>query len=289
MEPLHLKAYAKINLTLEVLGRRPDGYHNITTLLQTIALWDDLLLFPAEDGISVECSEPALQGPSNLVYRAVALLQEAAGICRGVRIVVRKAIPVAGGLGGGSADAGAVLRGLVRLWGLSLPMERLVALGERLGADVPFFLWGGTALAEGRGEKITPLPPLPETWFVLLAPPLGSEGKTARLFRLLEPRHFTDGSRTRALADSLRQGFPLSDALLFNAFEAVAWDAFPGLEAYWRGLEECACAPPHLSGAGPSLFALASSPHKAQECAQRLRARGWRAWAVPSVGPEGGE
>ncbi|MFN3974774.1 MAG: 4-(cytidine 5'-diphospho)-2-C-methyl-D-erythritol kinase [Dehalococcoidia bacterium] len=286
MDTLRVRAYAKVNLTLEVLGRRPDGYHQLSTVLQTIGLWDDIALTPLPRGIDVVCSEPSLQGEANLVFQAASLLQRETGAWRGARIEVHKAIPVAGGLGGGSSDAAAALKGLVRLWGLSISGERLAALAALVGSDVPFFLWGGTALAQGRGEHITPLPPLPKTWFVLLAPPFGDVGKTARLFRLLNPRQWSDGSRTRALVKALQEGQPLCDALLFNTFEAVAQDAFPGLDAYWKGLEEIVGSPAHLSGAGPSLYALASSPTRAEEGAKALQARGWRAWAVPSVGPE---
>lgn len=286
MDTLRVRAYAKVNLTLEVLGRRPDGYHQVATVLQTIGLWDDLFFSPLPQGIEVECSEPSLGGQDNLVYQAASLLQRETGVSRGVRIVVHKTIPVAGGLGGGSSDAAAALKGLVRLWGLSLPGERLHSLSACLGSDVPFFLRGGTALAQGRGEHITPLPPLRETWFVLLSPPFGDAGKTARLFRLLKPHHWNDGSRTRALVNALREGRPLRDALLFNTFEAVAQDAFPGLDAYWKGLEEATGSPAHLSGAGPSLYAIAPSPAHAADAATALRARGWRAWAVPSVTPE---
>jgi 4-diphosphocytidyl-2-C-methyl-D-erythritol kinase len=285
MEPLYVRAYAKVNLTLEVLGRRPDGFHRIATVLQTVGLWDDLFLFPLPHGVEVECSEASLSGEANLVFRAARLLRGEEGVGQGVRIVVCKGIPVASGLGGGSSDAAAALRGLARLWGLPLSHERLAGLAARLGSDVPFFLRGGTALAQGRGEEITPLPPLGETWFVLLSPPLGGEGKTARLYSLLPPDRWTDGSPTARLVDALRKGEPLHDGLLFNAFEAVAFEAFPGLPEYWRGLEEAAGSTPHLTGTGPSLFTLAPSPARAQEIALALRRRGWRAWAVPPIRP----
>ncbi|MCS7207895.1 MAG: 4-(cytidine 5'-diphospho)-2-C-methyl-D-erythritol kinase [Dehalococcoidia bacterium] len=286
MDTLRLRAYAKINLTLEVLGRRPDGYHAIASVLQTIALWDEVEFSPHPEAIIVECSIPSLAGPANVVYKTAHLLRQHTGVRRGVVIRVHKHIPVAGGLGGGSSDAATALQGLVRLWNLSISRERLVQLAACLGSDVPFFLYAGTALAEGRGEHITPLPPLPQAWFVLLAPPLGDEKKTARLYGLLRPQHWSNGSRTRALVQALHAGTPLCDALLYNTFEAVAFSAFPGLATYWKALEEATGRRAHLSGAGPSLYALVSTPAEAEKAVAILREQGLRAWAVHSVGAE---
>ncbi len=155
---LVLKAYAKINLTLEVLGRREDGYHDIVSILQTIDLHDTLTLEPAQD-MALECDQSELEGPDNLVLKAAALLREATGCHQGARLKLQKGIPLAAGLGGGSSDAAAALLGLSRLWGLGLSAEKLMPLAAKLGSDVPFFLYGGTAMAQGRGEIVRPLPP----------------------------------------------------------------------------------------------------------------------------------
>jgi 4-diphosphocytidyl-2-C-methyl-D-erythritol kinase len=169
---LVLKARAKINLALDVLFRRPDGYHEVAMVMQSVALADRVTL-EADSAISVAATAAELEcGPSNLAYRAAALLRERCGVDCGVRITLEKNIPLAAGLAGGSADAAAVLRGLNRLWGLGLKLAELENIGAALGSDVPFCLRGGTALATGRGEALAPLPPLPSVWVVLAKPPV---------------------------------------------------------------------------------------------------------------------
>ena len=170
-----LTAPAKLNLTLEILGRRKDGYHNIASVMQTVGLQDTLHFAPrAGDEIVVECDTPDLaENPArNLVWRAARLVQQARSVAAGATIRLDKAIPLAAGLGGGSSDAAATLRGLSRLWDLALSEAELQNLASLLGSDVAFFLRGGTALAEGRGEGITPLRPLTTGWFVLVTPAL---------------------------------------------------------------------------------------------------------------------
>ncbi|GAI27125.1 unnamed protein product, partial [marine sediment metagenome] len=164
-------APAKINLVLEVLGKRDDGYHEIRSLVQTISLYD-VLSFELAEGISLDCTEPSLQSPDNLAIQAARLLREVSGSEKGVKIGLEKRIPWGAGLGGGSSDAAAVLLALNKLWGLDLTTSGLVGLGAKLGSDVPFFIYKGTALVEGRGERVTPLSASLPGWFVLLLPPL---------------------------------------------------------------------------------------------------------------------
>ena len=156
-ERLKVEAHAKINLTLEVLGRRPDGYHELRSVVVPIPLHDDVVL-EASDEISVEMD--ALNAPQerNLAWRAAQALRQATGCARGARISIVKRIPAGGGLGGGSADAAAVLNGLNELWGLHLSKERLAEIGATVGSDVPALVWGGPVLMEGRGERVSPLP-----------------------------------------------------------------------------------------------------------------------------------
>ncbi|OGO52155.1 MAG: 4-(cytidine 5'-diphospho)-2-C-methyl-D-erythritol kinase, partial [Chloroflexi bacterium RBG_16_68_14] len=206
MTALRVRAPAKVNWTLEVLGRRPDGYHEVRTALQTIALSDWVTLTPA-DGLSLALSGEA--GPlasepleANLAYRAAERLRgELGGHARGVRIAIEKHVPVAAGLGGGSSDAAAVLRGLRRLWQLDIPDDELATLAAELGADVPFFLRGGAALASGRGEVLETLPDAPLRWVFIMFPlHTPAPDKTARMYAALRPEHYTDGSRTEGLA-----------------------------------------------------------------------------------------
>ena len=161
-----IHCYAKINLTLEILGKRADGYHEVRTVMQTVGLADRLEVSAAAD-LSFTCSDPALATPDNLVYRAARLLQADYGARAGAALRLEKRIPVAAGMGGGSSDAAATIVALNRLWNLQLSPTEQRRLAAALGSDVPFFLTGGTALATGRGERITPLPPLPQYWIAL--------------------------------------------------------------------------------------------------------------------------
>ncbi|MBI4216405.1 MAG: 4-(cytidine 5'-diphospho)-2-C-methyl-D-erythritol kinase [Chloroflexi bacterium] len=286
---LELKAYAKVNLTLEVLRRRPDGYHEVASVMQTVSLGDTLGLEPAQaPALSLSCSDSALQGEDNLALRAARILQETKGSEKGAKLRLEKAIPVAAGLGGGSSDAAAALRGLNRLWGLGLSPEELLALAPRLGADVAFFLRGGTALARGQGEEITPLRPLPQAWLVIFLPPVPiPPGKTGRLYAALEPGDFSRGEHTQRLLAHLAAGGPLESALLYNAFWRAALAQFPGIERHGRELEGLAGAPAHLSGSGPSLFTLVSGQAQGQRLLESLRGRGYQAWLAHTLTLEG--
>ena len=178
---MHLRAYAKINLTLEVLGRRNDGYHEVVTILQNVGLYDVLHIEPAPS-MYLTCSADRLEGEDNLVWRAAARLRAVASVGDGARIHLEKHIPAAMGLGGGSSDAAAALVGLSTIWDLSLSARQVASIAAELGSDVPFFLVGGTAKAEGRGEQVSPIPAIPQRWVLLLCPDIDpsieSGGKT---------------------------------------------------------------------------------------------------------------
>ena len=251
---LTLKAHAKVNLTLEVLGRRKDGYHDIASIIQTIDLCDTLTLESA-DTISLECDIPELQSPDNLALKAACLLKASTGCNEGARIILKKGIPVSAGLGGGSSDAAATLIGLNRLWGLGMSLDELAPLAAQLGSDVPFFLHGGTAMVQGRGERIRPMLPADLEWLVILKPDIDVEQKTASLYGRLTDMNFTRGSLTRKLEARINGGGDVPPQLLFNAFDDVAFDAFPGLERYWNALYSLGAREIHLAGSGPSLFA----------------------------------
>lgn len=261
---LTVTAPAKINLTLEVLGKRPDGYHQIVSIFQAIELCDTLSL-ELSDGMEFSCSRRDLEGPENLVPGAARLLREVAGSSKGARIHLTKAIPVAAGLGGGSSDAAAALEGLNRLWGLGMSLEALWPLASRLGSDVPFFLYGGTALVEGRGERVTPLPDLPRQWVVLLRPPTGEmAGKTRQLYAALKPEHYTQGQHTARLIAQLRDGGKFEPAALFNVFEGVAGRVFGGIDSYGELMVLAGATAVHLAGSGPTLFAVSGDQAKAE-------------------------
>ena len=279
-------APAKINLVLEVLSKRADGYHEIRSLIRAINLCD-VLSFELADETSFECTEPSLQTSDNLVVQAAELLKKVSGYNKGAKIKLEKRIPWGAGLGGGSSDGAVTLLALNKLWGLKLTTSDLVELAARLGSDVPFFIHGGTALIEGRGEKVTPLPASVMGWFVLLMPPLPKiPRKTQQLYSRLDARHFTEGQFAGKASKIWSRDRRLSPSLLFNVFDEVAFGAFPGLEDYWRRFEEAGGADIHLVGSGPALFAPVDSEAKAEEICQRLCQQGLEAYAVPTVVPQ---
>jgi len=270
---LTVSACAKVNLVLEVLGKRSDGYHEVATVLQEIDL-KDVLTFEEHPQITLDPAD-------DLVLKAAKLLGEVAVCGKGASISITKGIPVAAGLGGSSSDAAAALRGLNDLWGLRLSLSQLASVASRVSADTAFFLYGGTALGEGRGERVTPLPSLPPSWVVLLRPPVAlPPSKTGALYASLNPSHFTDGERARRMVDLLHEGGHVPHASLFNAFEQVACTAFPGLEPYWRRFRELGADAVHLAGSGPTLFTLSSDESQAAELYHSLEKEGFEAYLV---------
>ena len=268
-EMLTVYAPAKVNLVLEVLGK-DNGYHRISSIVQSIDLCDVLNL-ELDKEIRFECDEPRLRR-DNLVTRAVSLFKESTKCDLGARIELRKHIPWGAGLGGGSSDAAATLLSLNELWRLEMPLSRLIRLAFELGSDVPFFIHKGTALVEGKGERVRPQPPLPSTSFVLLVPPLPKvPDKTQQMYSSLRVADFTGGEFVEAALLSLRQGQRPDPDVMFNVFENVAFNLFPGLEKYRRILEEAGAPQAYLAGSGPCLFALFSRKEEAADLFSRLK------------------
>ena len=284
---LTVYAPAKINLVLEVLGREGD-YHRISSIVQSIDLCD-VLDIEVRQGLSFRCDEESLER-DNLVMRMATLLRESTGCSSGARIELRKRIPWGMGLGGGSSDAAATLRALNRLWGLGLSRAELAQLVARLGSDIPFFMHGGTALVEGKGERVTPLPPLPATWFVLLVPPLPRiSGKTGQMYGRLDSASFTDGHIVWQVLSWLSEGRVPDQGLMFNVFEKVAFAAFPELPEYRRALIEAGADGVHLAGSGPCLFTLCPDRARADEMMARLNRRGLECYLTRSLPAEAGQ
>jgi 4-diphosphocytidyl-2-C-methyl-D-erythritol kinase len=276
-------ACAKVNWVLEVLQRRPDGYHEVRTVIQTIDLRDRLEVQPTNELCLEAEGEGLPPAEGNLVMKAAHLLRERADGRSGARMRLSKVIPVAAGLGGGSSDAAAALRSLSELWGLGLPGEALVDMAARLGSDVPFFIHGGTALAEGRGERITPLPDAPRQELVFALPALTLADKTRRMYSLLTPADYTDGSAARCLADAIRRQEPVADEHLFNVFDGPAFRTFPELERLRRALLAAGARSVHLAGSGPALFALAEDAAQRERLAGAAAEVGARAFVATSV------
>ena len=269
---LTVYAPAKINLVLEVLGKDND-YHRISSIIQSIDLCD-VLNFQLDKEVCFECDEPSLRR-DNLVTKAATLLKESTKCTLGARIELHKRIPWGMGLGGGSSDAAAALLALNKLWGLGLPLSELVHLASKLGSDVPFFLHKGTALVEGKGEKVTPLPSLPSTCFVLLVPPLPKiQGKTKQLYNNLRVADFTGGQFVQRALSSLRQGKAIDHCLMFNVFEMVAFNFFHGLDKYRKTLKESGAPGVYLAGSGPCLFTFFSEERQAKVISLNLRGQG---------------
>ncbi len=286
--PVRLPACAKINLTLEVLGRRSDGYHEVVSILQTIDLADRVDLEPGS-GLRVVCDDPALDGDANLAWQAAEALARRAGIQPRARVFIRKCIPVGMGLGGGSSDAAAALVGLNRMWGLGLGLDGLSEIAAELGSDVPFFLTGGTALAEGRGEVVTPLPGMPEFPVLLVCPDVFIAGKTRanktrRMYAQITPAHYSGGEVTRRAARTIMAGQMAADSLL-NVFEPVALETFTGLADVYQMVAAAAGTRPHLSGAGPALFCLPASESQHRDVAKALEDTQGAAYLVHAIMP----
>jgi 4-diphosphocytidyl-2-C-methyl-D-erythritol kinase len=280
---LTLQAYAKINLTLEVLAKRPDGYHEVASVVQAVSLADTLTFEPCAT-LDFRCDVSTLQTPDNLVLKAAKLLREATDCTRGAAIHLTKRIPVAAGLGSGSTDAAATLVGLNQLWELNLGLDELTDLAAKLGSDVAFFLYGGTALTKGRGEDITPLPPVPELWLVLLKPAVKPvPNKTARLYSQLNPSHYTSGQHTAKLANHINHGGMIEASFLFNVFEQVAFDFFPGLSEYRSSLLKAGAGNVHLAGSGPALFAIVPDKTHGETILKHLDNEGQKAYLVHAM------
>lgn len=283
---LTVRAYAKVNLTLEVLGKRNDGYHQIVSVMQTIDLSDEISFIPSSE-ITFRCSLLSLETPDNLVLRAASLLKQHTGYSGGVEIFLKKNIPVAAGLGGGSSDAAVTLKTLCQLWDLNLEDKELRLIAASLGSDVPFFLTGGTAMAEGRGEKVQELPAMPRTHMVLLAPPVEMPNKTATMYGRLIPEDYTKGEASARFRNCL-EGRKRPDAkFLSNVFENVAFDLFPPLEVYRRAMLDAGASWVHLTGSGPALYTFSDSKEEAEALAGRLQATWYEAYAATTVGRDG--
>ena len=286
---MQVDAYAKLNLTFEVLGRRADGYHEVKTVMQTVGLADRISIDPGSS-LQVHCDSRELSGEANLVWSAAQALAGSRGIIPRARIRIEKRIPVAMGLGGGSSDAAASLRALNVLWETSLADEELAEIAAGIGSDVPFFLWGGTALAEGRGEVVSPLAALPPFNLTLVFPDILVEDKTRYMYSRLTPAHYSDGGITRRLVLLLSGGGFVTESIrdsVFNAFQEIAEWEFPKLADMKRRVLDRGGPELHLCGAGPGMFAIPSSESQHRAVAETLRPMGAGVYLVSSVGQTG--
>ena len=283
---MQIEAYAKLNLALEVLGKRADGYHEVKSVMQTVGL-SDLLTVEPWPTLRVECDSPELSGEANLVWKAADALARSRGILPRANIRVRKRIPIAMGLGGGSSDAAAALRALNDFWELSASAEELAEVAAGVGSDVSFFLWGGTALAEGRGERVSTLPPLPPFNLTLVFPDLEISDKTRRMYSRLTPANYSDGGTTRLLVQLLMSGQFVAESIrgcIYNVFQDIAEWEFPVLAQMRRTVLEHGGPELYLCGAGPAMFAIPSSEMQHRAVAEALQPMGAGVYLVTTVG-----
>lgn len=271
MEEYRLKAFAKINLGLDVVGRLPDGYHQVRMIMQNIGIYDELTLRKAEASITVTTDSGELPtDEGNLVYRAAKLMFEKYGIGSGIRIHLQKNIPIAAGLAGGSADAAAAMLGICRLFGLDIPLEQLMQDGVSIGADVPYCILGGTALAEGIGEKLTPLPPIPPCYILVAKPEAAISTKYVyeHLDALGIPRH----PDISGMEDAIRQNsLPEILERMENVLEAVTIPVCPviaSIKEQMRGSGALNCL---MSGSGPTVFGIFTDQAAGQAAYRQMK------------------
>lgn len=283
---LTVRAPAKLNLTLEVIGKRPDGYHEIRSVIQTISLCDTLR-FELSADVTISSALSEWSPEKSLVAKAVSLLQKTTSAAKGVKIEITKNIPLVSGLGGDSSDAAATLRGLNEMWGLDLDCGELTGLAAQMGSDVPFFLYGGTALVAGWGEMVTPLPPVPRRYFVLVPPDVPPmPDKTKRLYSSLKSGHYTKGEAAEKLVRVVREGEVFDSSLLFNVFENVAFDVFRGLAGYRDLMLRAGAENVHLAGSGPTLYAMLETKAEAEAILEKLKRVGVKSCLAKTLAAE---
>lgn len=266
------KARAKINLTLDVLAKRPDGYHDVEMVMQSVDFCDYISLAPRLDNqIVIRTNVPYIPTDErNLAYKAAHVLRVHMGIFRGVEIDIDKRIPVAAGLAGGSTDAAAVLRGLNHLWQLHLSLKELSQIGEEVGSDVPFCIYGGTAVVRGRGEIVEPVPIRPAFWVVLAKPPLAVS--TAEIYGALDVSSIDLHPRAKNMILALRSADvqAIADAA-GNVLEPVCSALYPETIRIKEQLVRLGSQVTLMSGSGPTVFGLFEREQRARRVYNTLR------------------
>lgn len=287
-------APAKINLTLEIIKKRNDGYHEIKSVMQTINLCDCLTIWehdwiqivPEYHNLSAGDIIPDLDScnnfSDNLVFKAATMLQKISGFHGGAVIQLKKTIPLCAGLGGGSSDAAAALKGLNKLWKLKLSSEELANIGSLIGSDIPFFIYGGTRIVSGRGEIIENSLTLQKKWVTLIHLPIKIEQKTKRLYSFITPRNYSNGNFTSEFIRNINNGF---ESNIFNVFEIVYSDIFKEYNYFLEKLLKITGRTFHLSGSGPVVFSISDSEEEAKsilnKCEKELKLNKYIAQTVP--------
>ena len=272
MKSIKLKAYGKINLGLDVLGKRDDGYHDLDMIMQSVDLHDVITITKNDSGeITVKSSTSKIPNDkSNLAYRAAKLLMEEFNIEKGVEIEIEKNIPISGGMAGGSADCAAVLKGMNKLFKLKLTEQQLMARGVRLGADVPFCIMGKTARAEGIGEVLTPIPNKLKGYLVIAKPPISVS--TGFAYGQIDKVKIKNRPNTEGIIDAVKENDLDSLAkTICNVFEEVTIPEHKEIKEIKTKLKDCGALNAMMSGSGPTVFGIFEDKKKAVEAIDRIK------------------
>lgn len=271
MDKLQLKAYGKINLGLDVIRKRPDGYHDLDMIMQMVDVYDDVIIEKkAGEEIVVKADAAVLSnGKDNLAYMAAKMLFDEFGIKSGVEITIHKRIPIAGGMAGGSSDCATTLIGINEMFNLGLSKQQLMERGVKLGADVPYCVLGGTAIARGIGEVLTPLPIPPQCHVIIAKPPISVS--TAYVYGHIRPDEITKRPDIEQMTLAIKEQDlnKLSD-LLYNVMEEVTVSEYPVIEKLKSIMLENGALNSIMSGSGPTVFGLFDDRKKAQAAMKAL-------------------
>lgn len=271
MDHFETRAYAKINLSLDVTGRLENGYHLVRMVMQTVGIYDVLKFEKTKGEITVVADNKELPSvQDNLIYKAVSLMKETYGISGGVKVLLEKNIPIAAGMAGGSTDAAAALKAMNALYELDLSLQELQKLGVRLGADIPYCLLGGTALAEGIGEILTPLPDVPRATLLVAKPAVGVS--TKEVYEELDSREIPSHPDVEGMLSAIRQGdlTGITDRL-GNVLETVTVSRHPVIGQIKKRMLECGARGSLMSGSGPTVFGIFDTVFGAEQALLRIR------------------
>ncbi|WP_339289492.1 4-(cytidine 5'-diphospho)-2-C-methyl-D-erythritol kinase [Ureibacillus sp. FSL K6-0786] len=281
---LYIKAPAKINLTLDVLYKRPDQYHEVEMVMTTVDLADRIGLELRNDGKIVIHSSSSIvpEDDRNLAYQAAILLKNTYNVHEGATITIHKEIPIAAGLAGGSSDAAATLRGLNQLWNLNLSIDTLAELGANIGSDVPFCVYGGTALATGRGEKIQPLPAPPSCWVILAKPRIGVS--TAKIYEGLNLENIEHPNTKQMMTALENKDYSLMCKSLGNVLESVTCSLYPEVAVIKNQMIRFGVDAALMSGSGPTVFGFVDSESRLNRVYNGLKGFCDEVYAVRMLG-----
>lgn len=275
MDRIELKALGKINLGLDVLGRRENGYHDVRMVMQTLYLYDNVTLIKKEEpGIEIESNLYFLPKDSgNIAWKAANLLMEEFNIPGGIKIILNKYIPVAAGMAGGSSNAAAVLYGMNKMYKLGLSQQELMDRGVKLGADVPYCIMRGTVLAEGIGEILSPLPPMPKCQILIAKPPVSVSTKA--IYEAIDSKEIEDHPDIDGIIEGLKEhDLDKIAASMGNVLEKVTVDMHPEIAQIKECMLENGALGAMMSGSGPTVFGIFRSRRAAQEAYEKVKAQG---------------